>query len=90
MDPSWLSLDDLIEKTVQFLSTDLVNHKVMVSFHKNSGGLDILGDARQIEQVIRNLLLNSAQACQMAARSRSMLHLTVSARTYALQYTTLV
>ena len=62
MEPAWYRIEDSIEKTVQFLASDFAEHNVRVCFLRNSGNRELYGDARQIEQVIRNLLLNAVQA----------------------------
>lgn len=62
LDLGWTNLNHLVERTLQFMANYLRDHRVGVSFHPDETVPDILGDHKQIEQVMRNIVFNAVQA----------------------------
>ena len=57
-----LNLNDVVQRTLSFLGPYIADHKVTVTFTPSGKVPKILGDAKQIEQVMRNLVINAVQA----------------------------
>lgn len=58
------NLNDLAERCLHFLGKDLKESQVEVVFDLDPHLPDISGDPKQIEQVMRNIILNAVQAMQ--------------------------
>jgi signal transduction histidine kinase len=62
LDLQWSNLNDLIEKTLQLFREGLREARVKVRFRPDADLPQILCDPKQIEQVVRNIVLNAMQA----------------------------
>jgi len=62
MDLQWTRINDVVERTLGFLAPYLEESRVAVHFEGNREVPQVLADPQQIEQVLRNLLINAAQA----------------------------
>ncbi len=62
LDLRWLNLNDLVNRTHTFLTGYLNAHAVRFEFTPEVKLPNILGDPKQIEQVMRNVVINAAQA----------------------------
>jgi signal transduction histidine kinase len=62
LDLQWSSLNELIERTVQLYREALREARVKVRFRPDANLPQILCDPKQIEQVVRNIVLNAMQA----------------------------
>lgn len=59
---SWTNLNDLAARTLFFTAAMLEEHNIAVRFRPDDELPDNYGDAKQIEQVMRNVVINAAQA----------------------------
>jgi signal transduction histidine kinase len=56
------NLNDLASRTLFFTAAMLEEHNILVRFRPDDDLPDNYGDAKQIEQVMRNIVINAAQA----------------------------
>lgn len=68
-----LSINDLIEETLLFLSHELVKHQVRVRLDLTTEPAFVSADRTQLQQVLVNLLMNAAQAMADARSWRRIL-----------------
>ncbi len=62
MDPRWTNLNDLVERTLQMYGDTLREGRVKVNFRPDEELPLIQCDAKQIEQVFRNIVINAMQS----------------------------
>jgi PAS domain S-box-containing protein len=68
-----LSLHDVIEESIVFLTDQLQSNGVIVSLDLAQGLPELIGDRTQLQQVIVNLALNAIQAMSQSASARRSL-----------------
>jgi len=56
------SINELVDRSVRFLNSFIEDAGVKVEYHHSDGLPDIFVDRKQIEQVIRNIIINAVQA----------------------------
>lgn len=61
-DLRWVSLNDLMKKTLRLFSPMLKESRIKVNFRPDAEVPDICIDAKLIEQVLRNIIINALQA----------------------------
>jgi PAS domain S-box-containing protein len=62
LDLKWASLNDVVERTFQLFREGLREARVKVRFRPDANLPQILCDPKQLEQVVRNILINAMQA----------------------------
>jgi signal transduction histidine kinase len=62
LDLHWTNLNDLVNRTHNFMINYLNSHAVKFEFAPDDQLPNILGDPKQIEQVMRNIVINAVQA----------------------------
>ena len=74
--PGYVSVSDLLDRTVELLGTQLEKQHINVERHYADGLPDIYGDPEQLHQVFLNLLQNAVQSIDGESRT-----ITVTAET---------
>jgi PAS domain S-box-containing protein len=62
LDPQWTNVNDLAERTLHFLKGMLKEAGVKIRFRPDGTIPHVSADPKQIEQVMRNIVINAAQA----------------------------
>jgi PAS domain S-box-containing protein len=62
LDPQWTNLNDLAERTLHFLKGMLKEADVRIRFRPDGTIPHVSADPKQIEQVMRNVVINAVQA----------------------------
>jgi len=73
---SRIAVDDLIYSVVDFISWELRNSDIQVTFQTGSHGCEVPVDKIQIEQVLINLIRNSIEAIRQADISSGQVNIT--------------
>src|SRR5262249_9578221 len=68
LDLHWLNLNDLVNRTNSFMGGYFDSHAVEFVFAPDERLPNILGDPKQIEQVMRNIVINAVQAMPSGGR----------------------
>ena len=63
-----VDVNELIEETLGFTSREFASRGIELKIDLADGGLDVVGDARQLQQVFTNIVMNARKAMQSGGR----------------------